>query len=76
MVGTRRFIAQSFSGWWFAREGGPIKTEEDPIDPSAPTSFSKTLAAIRYLEYTVHEAQDEEDSPNSWSYPKDVQSVA
>jgi 2-alkyl-3-oxoalkanoate reductase len=53
MVGTRRFIAQSFCGWPFAREGGPVKTEEDPLDPNPPASFSKTLAAIRYLEDTV-----------------------
>jgi nucleoside-diphosphate-sugar epimerase len=53
IVGTRRFIAQSFCGWPFAREGGPVKTEEDPLDPNPPASFSKTLAAIRYLEGTV-----------------------
>src|SRR5262245_41279615 len=29
-AGTQRFIAQSFSGWIYASEGGPIKTEEAP----------------------------------------------
>jgi nucleoside-diphosphate-sugar epimerase len=58
MVGTRRFIAQSFCGWPFAREGGPVKTEEDPLDPNPPDSFSKTLAAIRYLEDTVRRTMD------------------
>ena len=53
LAGTRRFIAQSFCGWPFAREGGPVKTEEDPLDPNPPASFSKILAAIRYLEDTV-----------------------
>jgi len=57
-VGTRRFIAQSFCGWPFAREGGPVKTEEDPLDPNPPASFSKTLAAIRYLEDTVQRSAD------------------
>lgn len=57
-VGTRRFIAQSFCGWPFAREGGPVKTEEDPLDPNPPASFSKTLAAIRYLEDTVQRSVD------------------
>jgi nucleoside-diphosphate-sugar epimerase len=52
-VGARRFIAQSFCGWPFAREGGPVKTEEDPLDPSPPKPFRKTLEAIRYLEDTV-----------------------
>jgi nucleoside-diphosphate-sugar epimerase len=58
LVGTRRFIAQSYCGWPFAREGGPIKTEEDPLDPNPPASFSKTLAAIRYLEAAVQNASD------------------
>jgi 2-alkyl-3-oxoalkanoate reductase len=58
MVGTRRFIAQSFCGWPFAREGGPVKTEEDPLDPNPPASFSKTLAAIRYLEDAVRRTVD------------------
>lgn len=56
LVGARRFIAQSFCGWPFAREGGPIKTEEDPLDPTPPANFRQTLAAIRYLEKTVRMA--------------------
>ena len=52
-IGTRRFIAQSYCGWPYAKKGGPIKTEEDPLDPKPPESFAKTLAAIRYLEDTV-----------------------
>lgn len=58
LAGTRRFIAQSFCGWPFAREGGPVKTEEDPLDPNPPAAFSKTLAAIRYLEDTVTKTAD------------------
>ncbi len=58
LVGARRFIAQSFCGWPFAREGGPIKTEDDPLDPTPPASFRKTLAAIRYLEEAVRKATD------------------
>jgi nucleoside-diphosphate-sugar epimerase len=56
LVGARRFIPQSFCGWPFAREGGPIKTEEDPLDPTPPANFRQTLAAIRYLEETVRMA--------------------
>jgi len=52
-IGTRRFIAQSYCGWPYARKGGPVKTEEDPLDPKPPESFTKTLAAIRYLEAKV-----------------------
>lgn len=57
-VGARRFIAQSFCGWPFAREGDPVKTEEDPLDPNPPKAFSRTLAAIRYLEDAVRAARD------------------
>lgn len=58
LVGARRFIVQSFCGWPFAREGGPVKTEEDPLDPNPPASFSKTLAAIRHLEDAVRATTD------------------
>jgi nucleoside-diphosphate-sugar epimerase len=60
LVGARRFIAQSFCGWPFAREGGPVKTEEDPLDPNPPASFRKSLAAIRYLEEAICKATDVE----------------
>jgi nucleoside-diphosphate-sugar epimerase len=58
LVGTRRFIAQSFCGWPFAREGGPVKTEEAPLDPNPPASFRRTLGAIQYLEHAVRSAVD------------------
>jgi len=49
-IGTKRFIAQSYCGWPYAKKGGPVKTEEDPLDPKPPESFVKTLAALRSLE--------------------------
>ena len=52
-VGAGRFIAQSFCGWPFARDGGPVKTEEDPLDPHPPAAFRRTLAAIRHVEDAV-----------------------
>jgi nucleoside-diphosphate-sugar epimerase len=58
LAGTRRFIAQSFCGWPFARVGGPVKTEAAPLDPQPPAAFRKTLAAIRYLEDAVLGASD------------------
>lgn len=58
LVGARRFIAQSFCGWPFARQGGPVKSEQDPLDPNPPASFSQSLAAIRYLEDAVSRATD------------------
>src|SRR5512132_745842 len=34
-VGVRRFVAQSYGAWWYVRTGGPVKREEDPLDPRA-----------------------------------------
>ena len=52
-VGARRFLVQSFAGWPFARIGGPVKSEEDPLDEAPPKQVRETLAAIRYLERAV-----------------------
>lgn len=52
-VGAKRFLVQSFAGWPFARTGGPVKSEEDPVDESPPKAVRSTLAAIRYLEREV-----------------------
>jgi 2-alkyl-3-oxoalkanoate reductase len=52
-VGARRFVAQSFAGWPYARTGGPVKTEDDPLDPDPPAAMGETLAAIRHLESAV-----------------------
>jgi nucleoside-diphosphate-sugar epimerase len=52
-VGVKRFVAQSFAGWPSARTGGPIKTEDDPLDPTPPEAMRGAHDAIRYLEETV-----------------------
>ena len=52
-AGARRFIAQSYTGWPNIREGGPVKTEDDPLDPDPPAAQRESLAAIRYLERVV-----------------------
>ena len=57
-IGVRRFIAQSYCGWPYAREGSPVKTEDDPLDPTPPASFRESLAAIRYLEDTIRQTRD------------------
>ena len=56
-VGARRFIAQSFAGWPFERTGGPIKTEDDPLQEHPPKTISETLRAIVYVEQVVTEAE-------------------
>jgi nucleoside-diphosphate-sugar epimerase len=49
-AGVSRFIAQSYAGWPYARTGGPVKTEDDPLDPEPVRSMSESLAAIRHVE--------------------------
>jgi nucleoside-diphosphate-sugar epimerase len=51
-VGVRRFVAQSNIAA-YARTGGPVKSEEDPFDPSPAREMRETLAAIRHLEEAV-----------------------
>ena len=31
-AGVRRIVAQSYAAWPYARQGGPVKTEQDPLD--------------------------------------------
>jgi nucleoside-diphosphate-sugar epimerase len=53
-VGVRRFVAQSVGAYAaYARTGGPVKSEEDPLDPTPPREMRESLAAIRYLEQAV-----------------------
>ena len=52
-AGVRRFVAQSYAGWPYARSGGPVKSEEDPLDPDPPEAFRRALDAIRHLERAV-----------------------
>jgi nucleoside-diphosphate-sugar epimerase len=52
-IGVRRFVAQSFAGWPFARTGGPVKSEDDPLDPTPPAALRTTIEAIKHLEAAV-----------------------
>ena len=53
-VGVRRFVAQGVGGYGvYVRTGGPVKTEEDPLDPTPAREMCETLAAIRHLEEAV-----------------------
>jgi hypothetical protein len=52
-VGVRRFLAQSYAGWPYAREGAAVKDEEAPFDPNPPEAVRESLAAIRHLEEAV-----------------------
>jgi 2-alkyl-3-oxoalkanoate reductase len=51
--GVTRFVAQSFAGWPYARQGSAVKVEDDPLDPAPVRAMSETLAAIRHLEQST-----------------------
>lgn len=52
-MGVRRFVAQSAVYFIYARTGGPVKNEEDPLDPRPVRDLRQSLAAIRHLEQAV-----------------------
>jgi nucleoside-diphosphate-sugar epimerase len=52
-VGARRFVAQSFGAFRWARTGGPAQTEDDPIDPNPPAALRAPLVGILHLDRAV-----------------------
>jgi nucleoside-diphosphate-sugar epimerase len=52
-VGVKKFVAQSYAGWPFARVGGAVKTEKDPLDPEPAKALQVALDAIRHTEDAV-----------------------
>jgi nucleoside-diphosphate-sugar epimerase len=52
-VGARRIVAQSFGGFRFARTGGPVLTEADPLDPNPPGALRTVQAGFVHLEQAV-----------------------
>jgi nucleoside-diphosphate-sugar epimerase len=53
-VGVRRFVAQGVGAYgMYARTGGPVKSEEDPLETTPARDMRETLAAIRHLEDAV-----------------------
>ena len=52
-AGVGRFVAQSFASYRYAREGGPVKTEDDRLDPDPPDMARETNAAMRHLDEAV-----------------------
>jgi 2-alkyl-3-oxoalkanoate reductase len=52
-AGVRRFVAQSFASYRYAREGSWVKTEDDPLDPAPPPAARETNAAMAHLDEAV-----------------------
>jgi 2-alkyl-3-oxoalkanoate reductase len=56
-AGVPRFVAQSAASYGrYAREGGPVKTEDDPLDPTPVAGMSESFAAMRHLDRAVTRA--------------------
>ena len=52
-AGVSRFVAQSFAGMRYERTGGPVKTEDDPLDPAPLEGMREVAAAMVHLERAV-----------------------
>jgi 2-alkyl-3-oxoalkanoate reductase len=55
-AGVERFVAQSFASARYERAGGPVKTEDDPLDPNPVAAMRESDAAMRHLDRAVTEA--------------------
>jgi 2-alkyl-3-oxoalkanoate reductase len=51
--GVHRFVAQSHANFRYAREGGPVKSEDDPLDTTPVAGMDETRAAMNYLDDAV-----------------------
>jgi nucleoside-diphosphate-sugar epimerase len=52
-AGVSRFVAQSFAGMRYERTGGPVKSEDDPLDPAPRAGMREVVAALNHLERAV-----------------------
>jgi nucleoside-diphosphate-sugar epimerase len=55
-TGVSHVVAQSYANWNGIREGGWVKTEEDPLDLHAGTAAHAVQVAIRHVEDVVVKA--------------------
>jgi nucleoside-diphosphate-sugar epimerase len=58
VVGTRRFVTQSYGSWNNLREGASAKTEVEPLDPNPVKGSVQTARAIVEQETMMAEAND------------------
>ncbi|MGH2779866.1 MAG: NAD-dependent epimerase/dehydratase family protein [Gaiellaceae bacterium] len=55
-AGVGKFVAQSNANNRYAREGGPVKSEDDPLDPNPPSPARESAAALEHLDKAVTSA--------------------
>lgn len=49
---VRRIVAQSYGAYRYERKGGPVKTEDDPLD-TPPVAMRESFAAMAHLDNAV-----------------------
>jgi 2-alkyl-3-oxoalkanoate reductase len=52
-AGVGRLVAQSNANHRYDRKGGPVQSEDDPLDPNPPAAMSESAAAMDYVERAV-----------------------
>lgn len=52
-AGVTNVVAQSYGAWNGIREGGWVKTEDDPLDPLTGTAAESVMDAVLYLESAI-----------------------
>ena len=55
-TGVPHFVAQGYANWNGIRQGGWVKTEEDPLDLMTGTAAQTSMAALRHVEDVVGQA--------------------
>ena len=55
-TGVPHFVAQGYANWNGIRQGGWVKTEEDPLDLEEGTAAYTSMAALRHVEDVVVKA--------------------
>jgi len=55
-AGVRRFVAQSYASARYSRDGAPVKSEDDPLDPAPAPNAREAFAAMRHLDEAVTKA--------------------
>ncbi|WP_328524086.1 NAD-dependent epimerase/dehydratase family protein [Kribbella sp. NBC_00359] len=55
-TGVTHFVAQGYGAWNGRREGGWVKTEQDPVDPMTGTPAEPGMKAISHVEDVVVKA--------------------
>jgi nucleoside-diphosphate-sugar epimerase len=52
-AGVHRIVAQSYASFRYAREGAPIKSEDDPLDPTPVPAMRESWAALTHVDEAV-----------------------